>query len=265
MEQGPSLNHILASLPPEELNCRAGDFELVTLQANQSLFRYGETIDYIFFPLTTVASLLCLLESGQNIEIGLVGREGLIGLPSVIGSTRAIYSAEVLIPGQAIRVRTETMRTCFALHEGGCQQLMHYSLSLLTQFSQLAACNLCHHIPERVCRWLLLLQDRSAQDEFQLTHEQIAIRLGIRRSGITTQLGQLEEKGAIEAHRGRIKIVDRRKLEAVSCECYRCLAEEFKLTAAPSSVAIASVGSANKWRQPIDRVGSSRALYYSRP
>lgn len=247
MEQGIYLNQILTSLPSNELDCILANSELVALQVNQSLFRCSESVDHIFFPLTSVISLLCLLEDGKNVEIGMVGREGLVGLPTVIGSNRAIYDAAVLIPGQAIKVRAETLRACLAQNKPVFRQLMRYSLSLLTQFSRLAACNLCHHIPERVCRWLLLLQDRASQDEFQLTHDQIAIRLGIRRSGITVQIGQLEEIGAVQAHRGRIKILDRYKLEAIACECYRYMGEESKPVSVQSYAAKASAGNANQW------------------
>jgi CRP-like cAMP-binding protein len=200
--------------------------ELIKLQANQALFRYGDALDYTYFPLTAVASLLSLLAGGKSVEIGLVGREGVIGLPTMLGPSSAIYAAEVLVPGQALRVRAEALRKYYVMNDPLCRQLIQHSWSLSTQFSRLAVCNLCHHIPARVSRWLLMLQDRAVVDEFQLTHEQIATRLGIRRSGVTVQLGQLEEAGAIRAARGRIRITDRSKLEEVSCECYRYLVAE---------------------------------------
>jgi len=265
MELGFNLNQILASQLPEELVRMSADFEPVTLHVNQTLFRYGEAVDYVFFPLTSVTSLLCLLESGKNVEIGLVGSEGIIGLPKIIGSDNAIYTAEVLIPGQAIKVRAEVLKTCFARNEPVGQQLMRYFLSLLIQFSQLSACNLCHHIPERVCRWLLMLQDRAVRNEFELTHEQIAERLGIRRSGITVQLGLLEESGAIQASRGRIKIIDRSKLEEASCECYRCLAEESRSASTQTFAAKAGVNGANQWWPAMQQNGHKQPFQSTGP
>ena len=123
-------------------------------------------------------------------------------------------------------MRAEALRKYYAMNDSLCWQLIQHAWLLSTQFSRLAVCNLCHHIPARVSRWLLMLQDRAVAEEFHLTHEQIAVRLGIRRSGVTVQLGQLEEAGAIQAKRGRVRIIDRSKLEAVSCECYRYLVAE---------------------------------------
>lgn len=244
-----ALNQILASLSSAESAQILRDCELVTLRANQTLFRTGETVEYAFFPSTAVASLVCLLESGKSVEIGLVGYEGLVGSPVLFGSTRATYSAEVLVPGQAIKVRIDILRQQATLNASLHRLLMLHFQSLMAQFSQLAACNLCHHIPERVCRWLLLLHDRTRWDEFQLTHEQIAERLGIRRAGITIQLGHLEAQGAIQASRGKIRVIDRHKLEAGACECYRCLSSESQLTVVPSITTQANTANTSQWRQ----------------
>jgi CRP-like cAMP-binding protein len=244
-----ALNRILASLSPTESVQMLGDCESVTLRANQALFRAGDVVEYAFFPSTAVASLVCLLESGKSVEIGLVGYEGIVGSPVLFGSTQAIYSAEVLVPGQAIKVRIETLRQQAALNPSFQRLLMLHFQSLMAQFSQLAACNLCHHIPERVCRWLLLLHDRTRLDEFQLTHEQIAERLGIRRAGITNQLGQLEALGAIQVRRGKIRVIDRHKLEAGACECYRCLSSDSQLNAVPHVTTQANTTNPSQWRQ----------------
>jgi CRP-like cAMP-binding protein len=250
MEAGAG-NRILASLSPSEWGQMLGIFEPVTLRVHQMLFHVGDVLEYAWFPSTAVASLVCLLESGKSVEIGLVGYEGMVGSPVLFGSTKATYSAEVLVPGHAIKVRIETLRQQAALHTSFYRLLMLHSQSLMAQFSQLAACNLCHHIPERVCRWLLLLHDRTKLDEFQLTHEQIAERLGIRRAGITIQLGQLEALGAIQASRGKLKVIDRRKLEAVACECYRCLANESQLHALPQPTIQANALTASPLPPPL--------------
>jgi len=229
MEHSASANRILASLSPEELARMSPDLEPVTLRANQSLFHYGDSVDHTFFPFTAVVSLVCVLEEGKSIEIGQVGHESLIGLQTMLGPDIALHTAEVLIPGRAVRVRTEALRRHYASNSWLNRQLTFHLWSLLNQFSRLSACNLCHHIPERVARWLLALHDRAGVDDLKLTHERIAERLGVRRAGVTFQLGSLEEMGAIQSGRGRVKITDRAILEKISCECYKRLAEESKL------------------------------------
>ena len=260
MEQAINVNRILASLSAEELARLSPDFEQVTLPVNQSLFRYGDAVESIFFPCTAVISLVCLLEGGRGVEIGLVGREGLVGLQTVLGPHNATYAAEVLVPGRAMMVRAGALRRHYMLHDPLYQQLLLHSGALLTQFSRLAVCNLCHHIPERVCRWLLMLQDRAAADEFHLTHEQIAEKLGIRRSGVTVQLGQLEAAGAIQVSRGRIKILDRRKLEGLTCECYRYLGAEAGLAdVLPSALKGNAEAPSPHWPRQIDRAVAASA------
>jgi len=260
MEQRFNLNQILDSLPLNELVRLSAGFELVTLEANQPLFRNGDAVDDVVFPLTAVVSLLYLQEDGKNVEIGLVGREGLVGLPALLGPNNAIYSAEVLVPGQAIRVRASALKMQCETSEMLCQQVKLQSWAHLMQMSRLSACNLCHHIPERVCRWLLMLQDRTRQEEFHITQERIAERLGIRRAGVTVQFSKLEQLGAIHVRRARIAILDRSKLEEIACRCYQGLAEKPKLVAARQHAAKAGVGSLNQWwPQQIERNGEQRS------
>jgi CRP-like cAMP-binding protein len=186
-------------------------------------------VHYAFFPVTAVASLVYLLKDGKRIEIGMVGPESGVGLSAILGPHIADHTAEILVPGQVMRVRAEVLRRHFGAGDPLCRQVTFHTWLLLAQISRLAVCNLCHHIPERLSRWLLTLQDRTLTDEFRLSHEQIAERLSIRRSGVTIQLGALEKMGAIESGRRRIRIIDRDKLKMVSCECYNRLAEEITL------------------------------------
>jgi CRP-like cAMP-binding protein len=264
MKQRFNLNQILDALPLDELVRLSAGFELVPRAANQPLFRHGDAVDYVVFPLTAVVSLLYLQEDGKNVEIGLVGREGLVGLPALLGPNKAIYSAEVLVPGQAIKARASALKMQCETSEALCQQVMLQSWAHLLQFSRLSACNLCHHIPERVCRWLLMLQDRTRQDEFHLTQERIAERLGIRRAGVTVQFNRLEQLGAIQARRAWVKILDRSRLEVIACRCYQGLAEKPQSVAVRPPVAENGAGSAKQWwPQQAERTSDQPPLHYA--
>jgi CRP-like cAMP-binding protein len=203
--------------------------EQVTLQADQSLFHYGDLVKSAFFPLTAVVSLRCLIEEGKSIEVGQVGHESLIGLPALLGPDIALHTAEVLIPGRAVMIRTESLRRYYATNDWLHRRLAFHLWSLLNQSSRLSVCNLCHRIPERVSRWLLTLHDRAKMDDLNFTHERLAELLGVRRASVTIQLGVLAGMGAIRSGRRRVRIIDRDKLKMVSCECYKYLAEEYKL------------------------------------
>jgi CRP-like cAMP-binding protein len=205
----------------------------MTLGEGQILFRYGEMIHHAYFPVTAVASLVSLLEEGKCIEIGMVGFESVVGLPAILGPNVAIHTAEVLVPGRMLRIRIDVLKEHLGRNDPLCRQLTLHMWSLLAQFSRLAVCNLCHQIPERLSRWLLSLQDRATTNEFRLSHEQIAEKLSIRRSGVTIQLGSFERMGAIESGRRRIRIVDREILKMHSCECYRRMSEEAGLSHGP--------------------------------
>jgi CRP-like cAMP-binding protein len=229
MDYNIRMNRILASLPSEEFAELVTDLEPVKAQVGQALFHYGDEVKYAFFPVTAVASLVYLLEDGKSIEVGMVGPESGIGLTTILGSHIADHTAEILIPGLVMKVRVEVLARHFGTGDFICQQLTLHMGLRHAQITRLAVCNLCHHIPERLSRWLLTLLDRTRTNEFQISHEQIAERLSIRRAGVTSQLGEFEKMGAIEAGRRRIKIIDREKLKRFSCECYRCLSEETTL------------------------------------
>lgn len=264
MEQQFNLNQILDSLSLDEMVRLSAGFELVTLEPKQTLFHYSDIIDYVFFPLTAVISLLYLEEDGKCVEVGIVGREGLVGLSALLGPGNAIYGAEVLVPGQALRVRASALKTHCKTSEAFYQQVLLQSWAHLAQFSRLSACNLCHHIPERVCRWLLMLQDRTQQDELRITHERIAERLGVRRAGVTVQFIRLEQLGIIRVSRARIKILDRNKLEELSCHCHQGLAEKPQLATvqqqAPQAVAN---GTSRMWLPQAVRNGNQHPLNYA--
>jgi CRP-like cAMP-binding protein len=226
MEQHREMNKLLASLPPEETAKIAPDLEPVSLRRGQCLYRYGDQVSHVYFPVNAVASLFCPAPDGKSCEIGMAGPESAVGLTTALGPDLAVHTAETLVSGRAMRIRADTLKWhCYA--PGPLRlQVTHQLWALLAQADRLASCNLHHQIPERLCRWLLTLRDRVGGDEFHVTHAQIAERLGIRRSGVTIQLGLLEELGAIEYRRRWIRIVRRASLERISCECYERSVQE---------------------------------------
>lgn len=227
-EPGTPDNQILAALSAADYQRLAPHLELVTLTSQQVLYDVGEPILNVYFPNRSIISLINTMEDGATIEVGLVGREGMVGIPAVLDNAVSIHRAFVKIPDTALRVRADVLRAEF--NQGGTLQrlLLRYTQLLLVQLSQSAACNRFHTIEERLARQLLLIQDSLQVNEFLLTQEFLAQILGSRRSGVTVAAGTLNQAGMICYTRGRITILNREGLESVSCECYQVIREEFK-------------------------------------
>lgn len=220
-------NGLLAALSAEEYQRLAPELELVCLPRQQLLYSPGELIEYAYFPCQAMISLTLLMEDGSIIEVGVVGKEGMTGLPICWGGDTSIQQAMVQIPGDAIRIKAELLKTKFA--EGGQLQslLLLYTQALFTQVAQTAACNRLHLLEKRLARWLLTVQDRIQSHEMLLTQEFLAQMLGTRRSGVTEAAGTLQKSGIIRYSRGKITILDRESLEINACECYRVINSEF--------------------------------------
>ena len=173
-----------------------------------------------------MASLLSVTEDGHSVEVGMIGNEGVVGLPAVLGISTAPYRIVMQLPANALRIRAEVLRQEF--DRGGRLQklLMHYVHTLLTQISQSAACNRYHTMKARLYRWLLAGRDRAHTDTLQLTQEFLAQMIGGPRSRVTLIARDLQKAGLIRYSRGKITILDRRGLEAQSCECYRIVSEQ---------------------------------------
>lgn len=221
-----SENLLLAALPTEDYQRLKPHLELVQFSLQQPIYDIGEPISYVYFPKRAIVSLVITLEDGSTMEMGMVGQEGMAGLPALLGGMTKAHHAFVQIAGEAWKLKTTVLQTEF--NRGGAFQriLLRYFQALFTQVAQTGVCNRFHPIEERLARWLLLVADCVRSDEFLLTQEFIAQMIGVRRAGVTVAAGTLNQAGLIYYTRGHIKIIDRPGLEEFSCECYRVVREE---------------------------------------
>jgi CRP-like cAMP-binding protein len=220
-----SENRLLARLPAEEYELLAPHLETVSLSLSEVLFRPEDHLQRVYFPTTAIISLLTDLSDGSGMEVGLVGREGMVGISAILGGSETKV-ATVQAQGDALTMKTGKLREEFT--RGGVLQnaLLRYTHALMTQISQSVVCNARHPVEGRFARWLLMYHDRLEHDEFELTHEFIANMLGVRRAGVTEVANKLQKLGFISYQRGRIKILDRKGLEEFACECYTVVKEK---------------------------------------
>ncbi|MEB3831635.1 Crp/Fnr family transcriptional regulator [Phormidium sp. CCY1219] len=222
-------NQLLAALPPAEFQRLTPHLRTVSLSLGDVLYRPDEEISWVYFPTEAVISLVSILESGATTEVGLVGNEGMLGLPVVWGGDRTkITTAVVQVGGRAMQMSATQLKTLCAGGSTLQRLLLLYTQALFGQVSQSAACNRHHTIEQRLARWLLWVHDRVNSDELQVTQEFIATMLGTRRSGVTVAAGMLQERGLIRYTRGKITIVNRERLESTACECYKLTQDEFE-------------------------------------
>jgi CRP-like cAMP-binding protein len=219
-------NHLLAQLPPDVVARLAPYFDRVQFERQHVLFRAQEPLTAVYFPDTAVVSLVSRLESGQALEVGLVGCDGIVGTPLLSGVPTTTYDATVLVPGSARRVSADVLRRELLANISAYSVIERFVHVLLVRSMQLSVCNALHEIERRCVRWLLTMDDLIAGREIPLTHEELATILGVRRPTVTLVLGSLQRAGLIRESRGRIVIEDRSRLEAASCECYRLMRDE---------------------------------------
>jgi CRP-like cAMP-binding protein len=226
-EDAPVRNGLLAALPPEERERLRPRLQRVELPFDKTLFPADGKIDAVLFPESGMCSLLATLEGGEQVEVGVVGREGLIGLPLVFGDERSLVEARVQMEGTALRIGAAAFRA--AMDESAALRLVlhRYALAFQAQVTMTAACNARHAIEQRLARWLLTAHDRAGADEFAMTHEFMSMMLGVRRPGVSLAAGVLQKAGLIRYARGRMEVTDRHGLEAASCECYHVARREF--------------------------------------
>ena len=221
------INQILAALPPDEYHRLVKHLKPVNLTSGTILLEPNEPIQTVYFPQTAMISLVSIMMNGSTTEIGLIGREGVIGLPAILGGKSTTSRTIVQVSGSALEIPAKIISQEFQRGEKLHQLLLLYTQAMLTLVSQSAACNRQHNIEERLARWLLSVQDCILQNELPLTHEFIANMLGTRRSGVTVAAGILQKAGIICYSRGRITILDRQGLEKTACECYRLVQNEY--------------------------------------
>ena len=227
-------NNLLAALPEHEYQRLLPDLQRVELTCGQVLYEPGEKIQYTYFPLNSVVCLMTLMEDGSNIGVGIIGKEGMVGLPLFLGSNTTPNQALVEIAGSAIRMRAGVFRK--ASEESGFNSLLHlYTQAVLTQAAQAAACNRLHTIKPALANWLLSIHDRTGGRELRITHELISTMMGVRRAGVTNAVLELQDGGLIRGTRGLIRIIDRQGLEAASCECYELVKKQFNRIAAENT------------------------------
>lgn len=190
------------------------------LQRGHVLFEPDQEVATAYFPVRAVVSLLVVVSDGRQVELATVGREGGVGIPTLLDERRAIWRAMVQVPGAAFAVRMDPLEEEVERSGSLREMLDRYTFALMSQVGQSAACNRLHPVEQRTARWLLFTHDRVGQDEFPMTHQFLSEMLGVRRASVTEAAGALQRRDLIQYHRGGMRITDRRGLEDVSCECY---------------------------------------------
>lgn len=212
---GQMENRLLAALPDPARSALFGRAERIALAHKTVLVARNAPVSQLYFPLSGLLSMVVRVADTAAVEVATVGNEGFVGAPAYLGAQRSPTEVVVQIPGEALQVPLEALPA-----EAG-PVLERYIAALMTQMSQSTACNYLHSVGQRLCRWLLMTHDGVQGDELELTQEFLAQMLAVRRPTVTEVACVLQDAGIIEYHRGRIRIVDRARLEQGACECYR--------------------------------------------
>ena len=223
----PRQNHILAALPETDYARLLPDLEFIPMPLGWAVYESGAHMNYVYFPTTSIVSLLYVMEDGASAEIAITGNCGLVGIALFMGGESTPSRAVVQSAGNGYRLRARVLKSEFA--QGGVLQhlALRYTQALITQMAQTAVCNRHHALDQQLCRWLLLSLDRLSGNELVMTQELIANMLGVRREGVTEAAGKLQADGLIHYRRGHIKVLDRARLEQRVCECYAVVKKEY--------------------------------------
>jgi CRP-like cAMP-binding protein len=220
-------NHLLSVLPETERARLAPHLVPIEMTLGDVVYESGDRQRFIYFPTTSIVSLLYVMEDGASAEIAIVGNEGLIGIALFMGGETTPSRAIVQSAGTAFQLEAQILKQEF-IRGGPVQRLLlRYTQALITQMAQTAVCNRHHSIDQQLCRWLLLSMDRLPSNELKMTQELIANMLGVRRSGVTEAALKLQDAGLIRYGHGHIQVLDRPGLEKRVCECYRVVKREF--------------------------------------
>ena len=222
----PEDNLVLNSLSAEVRGRLFPHLKLVNLPVGTVLYESGHLMRHIYFPTDSIVALLYVLANGASAELALVGNDGAIGISMFMGGESTTSRAVLQSAGSAYRLTGTRLRREFERHGELMQILLRYTQSLITQMAQTAVCNRHHSVDQQLCRWLLLSLDRLSANHLVMTHELIATMLGVRREGISDAAGKLQKRGVIRYTRGRITVLNRSKLEELSCECYGVVKKE---------------------------------------
>jgi CRP-like cAMP-binding protein len=201
--------------------------ELAPMRLGEAIYESGGRLQHVYFPTTSIVSLLYVMEDGASAEIAIVGNEGVLGIALFMGGETTPSRAVVQSAGYGYRLRAQLLKEEFNRAGPMMHLLLRYTQALITQMAQTAVCNRHHSVEQQLCRWLLLSLDRLSTQELTMTQELIANMLGVRREGVTEAAGKLQREGLIRYSRGRITVVDRPGLEKEVCECYAVVKKEF--------------------------------------
>jgi CRP-like cAMP-binding protein len=220
-------NFILASLPEEELENLTPAMQIANMTPEDLIYRTNQTVEFVYFPTTAMLSWIATTSEGERVEVGVVGWEGMVGVPEMLGYKVAPFTVEVELPGEVVRIRADVFRRSFERLDSIQKLLFRYTYTAHTQLAQSSVCNRFHTVEERMNRWLLMAHDRCETDELMLTQEILAGMIGARRPAVSIVLGNLQKAGLIKIERGKITILDREGMEKSACECYRVIREAF--------------------------------------
>lgn len=224
----PTGNRLLAALPAADLQRLQSHMKRVDLLRGQVLNAPGLTPLHAYFPTSAVFSKFCMLASGGVTEVAVVGNEGMIGMSMVFGTDKSTNYSEVLVAGQAWSIGAEDIRQVFCTSAAARQVLLLYFQAFMTQVAQTAVCNRFHTIEQQVCGFLLHTLDRLDDGSVWVTHERLATLMGVRRESVTSAVGRLQDAGIVRLSRGQVEVLDKKRLEAMACECHAVVRDEYE-------------------------------------
>jgi CRP-like cAMP-binding protein len=241
----PQQNHLLAALSPDVQGRLFPHLELTPLPLRALMYESRRPMRHVYFPTDSIISLQYVMENGESTAISVVGNEGLVGITLFMGGESTLHRSLVQSAGYAYRLPKRRVKEEFDRHGQLLILMLRYTQALITQVSQTAICNRHHSIDQQLCRWLLLSMDRLSHNHLTMTQEFIASMLGVRREGVTVAASKLQQLGVISYARGLIKVLDRPKLETLSCECYAVVKKETDLLLdyLPQRQVITNIGS----------------------
>jgi len=219
-------NQILAALDKSEYGELFSQLERVSLRLGDPVYEPDTRINHVYFPETAVFSMLATMEDGRTVEVGPVGNEGLVGLTVALSATTARDRVLVHIAGTALRLKATSLKADLSGQKALFHNLTRYTRMLLAMTARTSACNKLHSLEQQLARWLLTMNDYVG-NELRLTHDLMALTLGVRRAGVSVAANNFRTSGVIDYKRGQIHVVDRQGLEALACECYEVIKEEY--------------------------------------
>ena len=222
-----SRNRLLAHFTQADYERLRPQLKPINLPEQFVLYAAQHPIEFVYFPESGVASLVVSMKNGKTVEVGTIGNEGFVGLPIVFGESAGPIGAFMQVPGAGLRMPAAAFRHEIERSATLRATLMHYAGTFFNQVAHSSACALLHPLEQRCCRWLMSTADRMPSDQFALTQEFLAMMLGVRRSSVSAVMGELQRKGFVRYSRGRVTLLDRKALQASTCECYHLMKGEF--------------------------------------